>query len=598
MTVDDASPEKSVAGLSLRDGARQLIRIMPVATQRSIRLAMVFSFLLAGIEFLAIFILYPVFGFLSQPTSDTFSLPFVGMEISRSSARLLAVVALTSLILRSLLTLVYRRWWLRVTALAELQLSSHLLRNYAFAPYKFHLQSLSSDLMARAVADVSIACQSGLVGLVGSVSSFMLVCGLSLALVVASPITGVAVLLFGGALGGLYVRFMRSRTIRYTAELQRHISRTYRDVSVLLTGIREITVFGQRERYLERTAESRRSMVLANSRIALLQDIPRAVLEVALYATVLVALTILLSMANPDSVLPLVALYVVAGLRIIPSLIQLLGNLSSLRTGTQITVKLVDEIGVIEAAKPVESDASGEPFSSGGDLDLAGVGFRYTDDGPEVLSDVSIVVPFGEFLGIVGESGAGKTTLTGVILGLLDVTSGALSYGGRPIRGADPAWFERVAVVPQNVFLTDDSLRDNVLAGADRDDEMVDRVVELSGLGPLVARLPQGLDTPLLEGGARFSEGQRQRVGLARALYRNPEVLVLDEPTSALDAETERHVIESITRLKGSMTVIAVAHRTHTLVDADVVMQLDDGRVVAVGPPGEVLDIGPEIARE
>jgi ABC-type multidrug transport system fused ATPase/permease subunit len=575
--------------VSLREGARRLVGIMPVETQRALRRAAAYSFVLAGVEFVAIFVLYPVFGFLAQPSADSFSLPLVGIDVSRSSARVLAVVALGALVVRSVLTFVYRRWWLRVTAIAELRLSSRLLRTYTYAPYLLHLQTLSSSFMAQTVSGVNIACQSGLVGLVGAVSAGLLVVGLSLSLVAIQPAVGLVVFGCGAVAAALYLRVMRGRIVRDTSEVQHQVRTTYRAVSVLLGGIREITVFNQRETYLARADESRHAMVVAKSRVALFQDIPRLVLEVGLYLVVLVVLFVLLSMESAEQVLPLVALYIVAGLRIIPTLIQLLGNLSSLRSGSHVAGELADEVEHVESIRPQVPAVSVHPYPSCAELTLEHVGYRYTADGPRVLDDVALQVPFGTFVGIVGESGSGKTTLVNVVLGLLDADRGTVSYGGRQIHSNDPAWYERVAVVPQNVFLTDESIADNIRAGAAPDDERLAAAVELAGLSSLVDQLDDGVDTLLLEGGARLSEGQRQRVGLARALFRQPEVLVLDEPTSALDAETEQHVVNSINQLRNRMTILAVAHRTHTLSGADIVVEMDGGRIVRSGSPDELL---------
>lgn len=573
---------------SLWVGSKVLVGLMPSRTQRAVRFAMVYAFLLACLEFTAIFLLYPVFGFLAQGSADSFALPFLGIQVERSAARYLAIVALGLMILRSLLTLAYRRWWLQTTARAEQQLSDDLLRTYAFAPYSFHLAARSTDLMAKAVANVNIACQSGLVGIVGLASSLLLVVGLAGALIIASPIPGLVVTLYVGILGLAYSYLTKGWTRRLTKALESRIRHVYDRVSVLLVGIREITIYGQRDRYLADISKARGEMVSTNARVSFLQDIPRAVLEVTLYSTILIALAALLSMSDPDAVLPLVALYVVAGLRIMPTLAQLLGFVASLRTGAQIAGDLADEIVTIASLESMPESRVPVPARDA-DLELEGVGFRYAERSPEVLGALSVRIPFGAFVGVVGESGSGKTTLTSLILGLLSPTSGEITYGGYPVLGNDPYWFEKVAVVPQDVFLTGDSLLDNLLAGADFDRERVQVALDLAGLESLVAALPEGVETPMLERGARLSAGQRQRVGLARALYRQPELLILDEPTSALDAETEAHITASIESLRGRMTIVAVAHRTQTLSKSDMIIRLCEGGRAEVGSPADLL---------
>jgi ABC-type multidrug transport system fused ATPase/permease subunit len=553
-----------------------------------VRVAVLAGFMLAVLEFVAISLLYPVFGFLAQGDTTTFSLPIVGTAIDRASARTLAVLALGLLIARSLLTLAYRTWWVRITARAELELSNRLLRSYAYAPYAFHLRNLSTDLMARAVANVNLACQSGLVGLVGMVSSALVGAGLAAALVVANPVAGLSITAYVGLLSGLYAVASRRHTRRLADRFEHQVRRVYGRVHTLLRGIREITVFGQREHYLGQISDVRNDMVRTSAQVTLLHDVPRTVLEVTLYGTVLVALAVLLSLDEPDRLLPLVALYVVAGLRTMPSIVQMLGYLGSARAGTRIAEQLAEEIHTIQAITPAAFDTTPIPTSSA-TLRLVQVGFSYSPDEAGVLADVSLELPFGTYLGVVGPSGAGKTTLSSIILGLLPASSGELRYGPHLVHSNDPEWFAKVAVVPQDVFLTDDSLVDNILSGSARDDAHLVEAVHLAGLDQLVRDLPEGLDTRLQEGGSRLSAGQRQRVGLARALYRRPDILVLDEPTSALDAETEAHIMESIDGLRGQMTIVAVAHRTHTLVNADLVVRLEHGRIRALGRPADVL---------
>lgn len=591
MTRDPGEVTRPNGKSSLWADIRRLLAVMPTRTQRAARRAMAFALLLAGLEFVALFMLYPVFGFLAQGASaNSFELPVLGTEITREAARYLAIAALGLMITRSLLTLAYRRWWLNVTATAELDLSDKMLRTYAFAPYRFHLDRNSSELMARVVANVNLACQSGLVGVVGVVSDALLVVGLAAALIVASPLAGVVVTVYVGGLATIYTIVTRGVTQRLADSAATLVTRVYKRAGVLLRGIRELTVFGLREHYLEETYSARKDMVAISRRVTLLQDIPRAVLEITLYSTILMALAFLLTVKDPDSVLPLVALYVMAGLRIMPTLARLLGNVALARTGAQVAGLLTAEMEQIERIAP-QPESQVPILEHKATLAISAVTFRFDESGPAVLADVDFTLPFGTYLGVVGESGSGKTTLTSVMLGLLAPSAGGIKYGSTVIEPNDPYWYQKVAVVPQDVFVTDESLLTNVLAGMELDDERMTEALYHSGLTDLIAELPEGLDTPLQEGGSRLSAGQRQRVGLARALYRAPEILVLDEPTSALDATTEAHIMSSIDSLKGSMTIVAVAHRVRTLTSADLVLRLEDGRVAGIGTPHQILGL-------
>ncbi len=567
---------------SLLAGCRLLVAMMPGTIRRKVRLAVVYSSFLAGLDFLSIVLLFPVFAYLTQGSSGGMTVPFVNIQLDKDSARWLAVVALGMMILRSVLTFLYRRWWLGVTADAESQTSDMLMRTYAYAPYRYHLSSLSTDLVARAVQHVYIVSQSGLVGIVSLMNSALMILGLCLALIYVQPLVGMAVGIYLLILGSVYIVLTRGLVRRLTARLQESIGQVYGSTTLMFRGIREITVFGLREPYLKDISQKRERMTATGARVALLQDVPKVFLEVILYVSVLGALAVLLSLTDPDKVLPVVALYVVAAMRMLPSLTSMLAAVSSVRSGAQFAQDLsveMAEIEAMDAQPPLDVPIA----ASDAQLTLEDLSFRYDDDGPDVLHSVNVAIPFGTFVGVVGESGSGKSTLLSLLLGLLSPTGGVIRYGDARVVPNDAAWFEKVALLPQDVFVTHESLESNILAGQPHDEELLRQVIGASGLQGLVQDLPEGLQTSLAEGGARLSAGQRQRVGLARALYRRPEVLFLDEPTSALDSETEAHVMDEVSKLKGSMTIIAVAHRLNTLQGADTVLVLDAGRADSAG---------------
>jgi ABC-type bacteriocin/lantibiotic exporter with double-glycine peptidase domain len=229
-----------------------------------------------------------------------------------------------------------------------------------------------------------------------------------------------------------------------------------------------------------------------------------------------------------------------------------------------------------------------EPFQ---DLSLSGVGFSYAGREP-VLSGIELKVRAGESIGIVGGSGAGKSTLLGLLLGLLDPTEGEVRVNGRPLADCRRSWQQRLGYVPQTVAVLDATLRENVAFGcppAEIDDARVRSAIQAAQLDEYVAGLPAGLETELGEDGARMSGGQRQRLGLARALYDEPSLLVLDEATSSLDSATERRILDTLERLRGDVTMVVVSHRHSTIRSADRVVHLAGGRVRSEGSYQELL---------
>jgi ATP-binding cassette subfamily C protein len=225
-------------------------------------------------------------------------------------------------------------------------------------------------------------------------------------------------------------------------------------------------------------------------------------------------------------------------------------------------------------------------------LTLENVTFVYDAASRPALENLSISIGSGEYVGVIGSSGAGKSTLIDVLLGLLEVSRGKVLLNGQPIKDDIAQWRGIVGYVPQDIYLLDDTIRRNIaldIRDAEIDDESVETALRAAQLWEFVQSLPEGLETETGERGVRLSGGQRQRLGIARALYRRPQVLVFDEATSALDSQTEQEVIEAIEQLRGERTVIVVAHRLSTVRMCDRLYLLESGRVVNSGTYEQVL---------
>ena len=223
-------------------------------------------------------------------------------------------------------------------------------------------------------------------------------------------------------------------------------------------------------------------------------------------------------------------------------------------------------------------------------VEIRNVSWKYSETGPDILKDISFDIIKGTSVAFIGQSGAGKTTLADVILGLLKPYEGDVTVGGKSIFTSPKSWAGIVGFVPQSVYLTDDTIRKNVAFGveeADIDDDKIWRALEQAQLAEFVKGLPDGLDNIVGDRGIKISGGQRQRIAIARALYEEPEILVLDEATSALDTETESAVMEAIDFLHGKKTMIIIAHRLTTIQNCDTVYEVKNGSISAVKKKNE-----------
>jgi ATP-binding cassette, subfamily B, bacterial PglK len=330
-------------------------------------------------------------------------------------------------------------------------------------------------------------------------------------------------------------------------------------------------------------------MYAESKRVAIfLGELPKYVFELVFIVGIGLMTVYVFATSPSGQAVAALALVAAAGFRIMPGAVRLIGALHVVRLGgAAFDLVRADLMAAekTEAAQPTEP-VSPPQLEVTGSITVEEVGFCYPDRAEAALADISVDIPVGSAVALVGASGAGKSTLVDVILGLQTPTTGRVCVDGRDIRELLPAWQQSLGLVPQDVYLLDDTLRANIAFGQrpeDIDEERLAASVARAQLQELVAELPEGLETSVGERGMRLSGGQRQRIGIARALYPEPTLLILDEATSALDNETERRISQTITDLHGDITILIVAHRLSTVRSCDQIVFMKAGRVAATG---------------
>jgi ATP-binding cassette subfamily C protein len=457
---------------------------------------------------------------------------------------------------------------------------------YLNRPYTFHLQRNSADIQRNLNYSAPVAFD-GLRLILGLVMESVLVVAAGILLLLVEPVVTIAaaVLLGGVSLGFFLIAGPRFRAWgKISHDLQGDMLRHINVSLGTITDIKLLWLYGFMNSVYQRLTNTQaRYLTLSLSA----QHAPRLFVESIIVIGFLAFIaSITYFRGSTEGLIPMIGLFGMAALRLMPSMNRILHNATELRHRTAPIETLYQDL--IEGLQ----DSENAPQKIGTTIDfhkeiyIEGLSYTYPNETEPALQDISMRLARGGIIGLVGPSGAGKTTFIGVLLGFLKPDTGRFLVDGKNVLENLHAWRAKLGYVPQSIFLMDDTLRRNIAFGCEDDEINEDRTresVRLAGLEEVVAGLPHGLDTVVGEHGARLSGGQRQRVGIARALYRNPEILVLDEATSALDNETERDITAAIKTLSGDKTILIIAHRLSTVRHCDQLIFMKDGRIAATG---------------
>lgn len=521
-------------------------------------------------------------------------LGFVARTMGTTDTRnLIVVIALAvglAFALKSIITVGFRWWLLGHTTRLEAEAAAELMRRYVLAPYWAHREREIATINRNLDSSVAQTFGQVILGLVGILADVLTLVGISAVLVLVSPVATLFTVVTFGLLGWALQQSLRKRHL----QIGRLVAQSNLDAwSALMPGLhgfREARLASSAEVFVNRFTQAKGVRAHANRLSSITAELPKYVLEIG-FVVGIAAITLLLFTAySAEFALSVLGVFAAASVRLLPTVNRVVATIGIIRAGRAGLEILSREVKDLEAAGyHSEKRRSDEQYS--GDLALEDVTYSYRGSQTNVLERVTVTISAGMTTAIVGSSGAGKSTLLNVLLGLLEPEKGEVTCGGRSIFDDLPGWYSTLGVVPQDVYLLDDSLQNNIAFGENPKDINPARLtaaVELAQLSSLVDELPNGFETRLGERGVRLSGGQKQRIGIARALYRSPSILVLDEATSALDNATEQRISETIASLSGRMTVVIVAHRLSTVKNADKIIFMSGGRVVAAGSFEEV----------
>jgi ABC-type multidrug transport system fused ATPase/permease subunit len=576
--------------------AAKLLRLMTPAERRRAIGLLGLMFVGMILETLGIGLVVPAIALMTRDDLGT-RLPAFGRLVAwlgNPNREQLVIGGMLALVTISVVRAVYLSFlaWAQMRFVYDLQtqISQRLFAGYLHQPYTFHIQRNSAHLIRNALGDVDLLTQHGVLQGLNLLAEGLALCGICSLLLYLEPVGALVSIGTLIAAGYAFSHLMRYRIARWASARQHHDGMRMQHLQQGLGAVKEVKLLGREAEFIEQYRIHTRGAARASERNQVLQQLPRLALEMLAVIALAALVIVMIAQHRPlQALLPTIGVFAAAAFRIMPSANRIINAVQGLRYAAPVATTLTEEFAMFNAA-PSPVQAVPQRFAHC--LKVEDVEFQYPGAAAPALRNISLAIDAGTSVGFIGDSGAGKSTLIDVMLGLMAPQRGRVLVDGVDTRANLAGWQSSIGYVPQQIYLSDDTLRRNIAFGlrdSEIDEAAVLRAVRAAQLEQFVAELPLGLETKVGERGVRLSGGQLQRIGIARALYHDPPVLVLDEATSALDLATERGVMQAVGALHGSKTVLIVTHRLSTVEQCDWLYRLEGGRIIDSGTAGRVV---------
>ncbi len=467
-----------------------------------------------------------------------------------------------------------------------------MYRRTLFQPYSAHVSRNTSEIID-GISIKSTAIANGVVMPLLYIFSSAIMTGLivSILLVLAPETTLIAFGIFG-VIYLAVIKLTRKQLLIDSKNIAHESTQVIKSLQEGLGGIRDVLIDGTQNTFCRIYQKSDFVLRRSYASSSFISVSPRFAVEAL--GMLMIAMLAYLLAKQPNGVakaVPILGALALAAQRLLPLMQQTYSSWSNLR---QNQYSLKETLEFLDQPLPNELESTSEPIDFAKEIALDNISFSYSVDAEPILKNLSLTIPKGSRIGFIGETGSGKSTLLDIIMGLLQPTAGALKIDGEKIDSSNlRAWQKHVAHVPQSIFLADGTIAENIAFGLplDQIDEMrVRQAAEQAQINDIIKKLPNGYQTMVGERGVRLSGGQRQRLGIARAIYKQADVIIFDEATSALDSDTEKAVMEAIDRLSNELTILIIAHRLSTLKNCSSIVKLDKGIISTVGSYSEIIE--------
>lgn len=467
----------------------------------------------------------------------------------------------------------------------QFKTSERMLRSYLRKDYEYYLFADTAIVQRSITADVNNM-YALILALLTLASEGIVFVALGASLLVIEPV--MCVVISALLLSAMFImkRVLKPMMQKAGKENQDFYAGLFKWISQTVQGIKEIKIGGRESYFVQAYNYCGNGYVNAVQKYSLYNNTPKLFIEsVCVVGMIGYMMILVLSGQDLSSKIPIIGAFGVAAMKLMPSANKINNQLNSISylepffMGVSDTlIEDIDNDHILRKFMPDDQ----KPMELKDKIELRDISYKYPKTDRYIFDKANMEIPIGSSVGVVGSSGAGKTTIIDILLGLLKIENGGVYGDGVNIMDDYNAWLKNVGYIPQTIYMLDGTIRDNVAFGVPKErlsEERVWAVLEEAHLADFVRSLPKGLDTEIGERGVRISGGQRQRIGIARALYEDPEVLILDEATSALDNDTEKAIMESVNSLHGKKTLVIIAHRLQTIEKCDMVYRVKDGKI-------------------
>lgn len=578
---------------------KSFFKIFKILTPKQLRICFALIFLMlviAVFEAFGIGLLYPLITIIGDPAylekhaEIAKIISYLGITTHKSLVIFLSLGLVFFYIFKNFLILFQGKLQIAFTLNNQADYTKRLYKYYINKPYLFHVDTNFSVILRNINLGCIIVFSQILTNTLIIITNIITMIVIWILLLIMDWVMAIVIVFILAPLMLGILNYFRKKINKYGTRQNECNVEYIKWLNQGFWSVKETKVMQKEAFFTEEFSKAFNEFTVTQKQFLFINRFPKCIIEMVCVGGILLLITFkMIFNTDPSSIIPALGVLALAAMRLMPCMNQITGLFNEIKFKMPFFNEVYDDFIAIKNEKKEDevSNQRGEkerlPFDK--EISVENLTFGYPNTNKNVFENVSFSIPKGKFVGIVGPSGAGKTTFVDILLGLLQPSGGAINVDGKNIFNNIQSWLDNVSYVPQSIYLIDGTIRENIAFGIlpeDIDDERIEKVLKMAELYDFVQSLELKENTQCGDKGAKLSGGQKQRIGIARALYQNPSVLILDEATSALDTETEKQITETINKLKGEITIIAIAHRLSTLENCDFKIKFENNSATII----------------